>query len=142
MFAVEIGIPQQVLAIDDAVEVGHAPLGDEGVVQVDMGPQGGNDEVHILDRDDLVIVVVDVGPDFAHQSILHRLQVVVFIKLVVAQSDQHLLEVLGRPVPERVHTVHVVAQITRVTSQDQDIALHVHGAVVPQVPPVVAELQV
>ena len=40
MFAVEIGIPQQVLAIDDAVKVGHALLGNEGVVHVDMGPQG------------------------------------------------------------------------------------------------------
>jgi hypothetical protein len=45
MFAVEIGIPQQVLTIDDAVKVGHASLGDEGVVLVDMRPQGGNDEV-------------------------------------------------------------------------------------------------
>ena len=142
MLAVEIGIPQQVLAIDDAVKVGHAPLGDEGVVQVDMRPQGGNDEVHVLDGDDLVIVVMDVGAYFAHQSVLHRLQVVVFIKLVVAQRDQHLLEVLGRPVLERMHAVHIVSQVTRVASQDQDIALHVHGAIVPQVPPVVAELQV
>lgn len=84
MLVVKIGIPQQVLAIDDAVKVGHASLGDEGVVRVDMRPQGGHDEVHVLDRDDLVIVVMDVGPDFAHQSVLHRLQVVVFIKLVVA----------------------------------------------------------
>lgn len=66
MLAVEIGIPQQVFAIDDAVEVGHASLGDEGVVHVDMGPQGRYDEVHVLDRDDLVIVVVNVGADFAH----------------------------------------------------------------------------
>ena len=142
MLAVEVGIPQQVLAIDDAVKVGHALLGNEGVVLVDMGPQGGNDEVHILDRYDLVIIVVDIGTDFAHQSVLHRLQVVVFIKLVVAQRDQHLLEVLGRPVPKRVHAVHVVSQVTRITSQDQDIALHVHGAVVPEIPPVLAELQV
>ena len=118
MLVVEIGILQQVLAIDDAVKVGHASLGDEGVVHVDMRPQGGNDEVHVLDRYDLVIVVVDVGADFAHQSVLHRLQVIVFIKLVVAKSDQHLLEVLGRPVPERMHTVHVVSQVTRVAGQD------------------------
>lgn len=131
VFAIEIGIPQQVFAIDDAVEVGHASLGDEGVVHVNMRPQGGYDEVHILDRDDLVIVVMDVGADFANQSVLHRLQVVVLIKLVVAQCDQHLLEVLGRPVPERVHAVHVVPQVPRVTSQDQNIALHVHGAVIP-----------
>ena len=142
MLAVEIGIPQQVLAIDDAVKVGHASLGDEGVVRVDMRPQGGHDEVHVLDRDDLVIVVMDVGADFADHSVLHRLQVVVFIKLMVAQRDQHLLEVLGCPVPERMHAVHVVAQVARVTGQDQDIALYVHGAIVPQVPPVVAELQV
>ena len=96
-----------------------------------MGPQGGYDEVHILDRDDLVIVVMDIGADFAHQSVLHCLQVVVLIKLVVAQSNQHLFEVLGRPVPERVHAVHVVSQVTRVTSQDQNISLHVHGTVVP-----------
>lgn len=38
MLAVEIGVPQQVVAIDDAVEVGHASLGDEGVVKVDMCP--------------------------------------------------------------------------------------------------------
>ena len=131
MLAVEIGIPQQVLPIDDAVKVGHASLGDEGVVHVDMGPQGGYDEVHVLDRYDFVIVVVEVGADFANMPVLHRLQVVVLIKLVVAQCDQHLLEVLGRPVPERVHAVHVVSQVTRVASQDQDIALHVHGAVVP-----------
>ena len=131
VFIVEIGIPQQVFAIDDAVKVGHASLGDEGVVHVNMRPQGGYDEVHILDRDDLVIVVVDVGADFAHQSVLHRLQVVVFIKLVVAQCDQHLLEVFGRPVPKRVHAVHVVSQISCVAGQEQDIALHVHGAVVP-----------
>ena len=131
MLDVEIGIPQQVFAIDDAVKVGHTSLGDEGIVQVDVGPQGGNDEVHVSDRDDLVIVVVDVGADFAHQSVLHRLQVVVLIKLVVAQCNQHLLEVFGRPVPERVHAVHIVSQVTRVASQDQDIALHVHGAVVP-----------
>ena len=131
MFIVEIRIPQQVFAIDDAVEVGHASLGDESVVKVDMCPQGGNDEVHVLDRDDLVIVVVDVGADFSHLSVLHCLQVVVLIKLVVAQSDQHLIEVFGRPAPERMHTVHVVPQITRVTGQDQDIALHVHGGVVP-----------
>lgn len=131
VFIVEIGIPQQVFAIDDAVKVGHASLGDEGVVYVDMRPQGGNDEVHVLDRYDLVIVVVDVGADFAHQSVLHRLQVIVFIKLVVAQCDQHLLKVLRCPVPKRVHAVHVVSQITRVTGQDQDIAFHVHGAVVP-----------
>ena len=131
MLTVEIGIPQQVLAIDDAVKVGHASLGDEGVVHVDMRPQGGNDEVNILDRDDFVIVVMDVGADFAHQPVLHRLQVIVLIKLVVAQNDQHLLEVFGRPVPKRVHAVHVVSQVTRVTGQDQDIAFHVHGAVVP-----------
>ena len=58
MLAVEIGIPQQVLAIDDAVEVGHAPLGDEGVVHVDMRPHGGYDEVHFLDRYDLVIGII------------------------------------------------------------------------------------
>lgn len=131
MLTVEIGISQQVFAIDDAVKVGHASFGDEGVIQVDMRPQGGNDEVHILDRDNLVIVVVDVGADFAYQSVLHRLQVVVLIKLVVAQGDQHLLEVFGRPVPERVHAVHVVSQVARVAGQDQDIALHIHGAVVP-----------
>lgn len=131
MLVVEIRIPQLALPIDDAVKVGHASFGDEGVIQVDMRPQSGNDEVHILDRDNLVIVVVDVGADFAHQSVLHRLQVVVFIKLVVAQGDQHLLEVFGRPVPERVHAVHVVSKVTRVAGQDQDIALHVHGAVVP-----------
>ena len=73
VFAVEIGIPQQIFAINDAVEVSHAPFGDEGVVKVNMCPQGGNDEVHIPDRDDLVIVVVDVGADFANQSVLHRL---------------------------------------------------------------------
>lgn len=66
MLDVEIGIPQQVLAIDDAVKVSHASLGDEGIVRVDMRPQGGYDEVHILDRDDLVIIVVNVGADFAH----------------------------------------------------------------------------
>ncbi len=131
MLAVEIRISQQVLAIDDAVKVGHASLGDEGVVHVNMRPQGGYDEVHILDRDDFVIVVVDVGADFANQSVLHRLQVVVLIKLVVTQCDQHLLEVLRRPVPERVHAVHVVSQVPRVTRQDQDIALDVHRAVVP-----------
>ena len=131
MLVVEIGIPQQVFAIDDAVEVGHASLGYEGIIHVNMRPQGGNNEVHVLDRDDLVIVVVDVGADFAHQSVLHGLQVVVFIKLVVAQSDQHLLEVFGRPVPERMHAVHVVSQVTRVPSQDQDVTLHVHGAIVP-----------
>ena len=131
MLAVEIGVPQQVLTIDDAVKVGHASLGDEGVVHVNMRPQGGYDEVHILDRDDLVIVVMDVGPDFAHLSVLHRLQVVVLIKLVVTQCDQHLLEVFGRPVPERVYAVHVVPQVTRIAGQDQDIAFHVHGAVVP-----------
>ena len=131
MLAVEIGVPQQVLTIDDAVKVGHASLGDEGVVHVNMRPQGGNDEVHILDRDDLVIVVMDVGADFANQSVLHRLQVVVLIKIVVTQCDQHLLEVFGRPVPERVHAVHVVSQVARVAGQDQDIALHIHGAVVP-----------
>jgi len=38
MLAVEIGIPQQVFTIDDAVKVGHTSLGDEGVVQVDMCP--------------------------------------------------------------------------------------------------------
>lgn len=106
MLVVEIGIPQQVFAIDDAEKVGHASLGDEGVVHVDMRPHGGNDEVHVLDRYDLVIVVVDVGADFAYQSVLHRLQVVVLIKLVVAQCDQHLLEILGCPVPERMHAVH------------------------------------
>lgn len=73
MLVVKIGIPQQVFAIDDAVEVGHASLGDKGVVHVNMGPQGGYDEVHILDRDDLVIVVMDVGADFANKSVLHRL---------------------------------------------------------------------
>ena len=142
MLAVKIGIPQQVVAKDDAVKVGHAPLGDEGVVHVDMSPQGRYDEVHVLDRNDFVIVVVDVGADFDRQSVLHRLQVIVFIKLVVAQCDQHLLEVFGRPVPEWMHAVHVVTQVPRVTRQDQDIALHVHGAIVPQIPPVVAELQV
>jgi len=131
MLAVEIGVPQQVLTIDDAVKVGHASLGDEGVVHVNMRPQGGYDEVHILDRDDLVIVVMDVGADFANQSVLHRLQVVVLIKLVVTQCDQHLLEVFGRPVPERVYAVHVVSQVSRVAGQDQDVTLHVHGAVVP-----------
>jgi len=131
MLVVEIGILQQVLATDYAVKVGNASLGDEGVVHVNMRPQGGYDEVYILDCDDLVIVVVDVGADFAHQPVLHRLQVVVLIKLVVAQCDKHLLEVLGRPFPERVHAVHVVSQVTRVTGQDQDVALHVHGAVVP-----------
>ena len=65
MFTVEIGIPQQVLAIDDAVKVGHASLGDEGIVHVDMRPQSGNDEVQILDRYVLVIVVVNIGADFA-----------------------------------------------------------------------------
>ena len=130
MLAVEIGVPQQVLTIDDAVKVGHAPLGDEGVVQVDMRPKGGYDEVHILDRYDLVIVVMDVGADFANQSVLHRLQVEVFIKLVVTQCDQHLLEVLGRPVPERMHAVHVVAQVASVTGQDQDITHDVHGTVI------------
>ena len=84
MLVVEIGILQQVLAIDNAVKVGHASLGDEGVVHVNMRPQGGYDEVYILDCDDLVIVVVDVGADFAHQSVVHRLQVVVLIKLMVA----------------------------------------------------------
>ena len=73
MLVVKIGIPQQVLAIDDAVKVGHASLGDEGVVHVDMRPQGGYDEVHVLDRYDLVIVVMDVGADFANKSVLHRL---------------------------------------------------------------------
>ena len=131
MLAVEIGIPQQILAIDYAVKVGHTSLGDEGVVHVDVGPQGGYDEVHILDRDDLVIVVMDVGADFAHLSVLHRLQVVVLIKLVVAQRDQHLLEVFGSPVPKRMYAVHVVSQVTRVAGQNQDVALHVHGAVVP-----------
>lgn len=130
MLAVEIGIPQQVVAIDDAVKVGHASLGDEGVIQVDMRPQGGYDEVHVPDRDDLVIVVVDVGADFAHQSVLHRLQVVVFIKLVVAQRDQHLLKAFGRPVPKRVHAVHVVSQVTRIAGQDQDITHDVHGTVI------------
>ena len=38
MLTVEIGIPQQVLAIDDAVKVGHASFGNESVIQVDMGP--------------------------------------------------------------------------------------------------------
>lgn len=130
VFAIEIGIPQQVFTIDDAIKVGHASLGDEGVVQVDMRPQGGYDEVHVLDRYDLVIVVMDVGADFAHQSVLHRLQVVVFIKLVVAQSDQHLLEAFGRPVPKRVHAVHVVSQVTRIAGQDQDITHDVHGTVI------------
>lgn len=131
MLAVEIGIPQQILAIDYAVKVGHASLGDEGVVHVDVGPQGGYDEFHILDRDDLVIVVMDVGADFAHLSVLHRLQVVVLIKLVVAQRDQHLLEVFGCPVPKRMYAVHVVSQVTRVAGQNQDVALHVHGTVIP-----------
>lgn len=40
MLAVEIEIPQQVLAIDDAVKIGNSSLGDDGVVQVDIGPHG------------------------------------------------------------------------------------------------------
>ena len=66
VFAVEIGMPQQVLTIDDVVKVGHAPLGNKGVVHVNMRPQGRYDEVHILDRNDFVIVVMDVGADFAY----------------------------------------------------------------------------
>ncbi len=131
MLVVKVGIPQQIFAIDDAVKVGHASLGNESVVKVDMCPQGGNDEVHILDCDDFIIVIMDVGADFAHQSVLHRLQIVVFIKLVVTQCDQHLLEVFRRPVPKRVHAVHVVSQVTRIAGQDQDITPNVHGTVIP-----------
>jgi hypothetical protein len=30
-----------------------------------------------------------------------------------------------------MHAVHVVTQVTRVPSQDQDVTLHVHRAIVP-----------
>jgi hypothetical protein len=30
-----------------------------------------------------------------------------------------------------MYAVHVVSQVTRVAGQNQDVALHVHGAVVP-----------
>lgn len=94
MLVVEIEIPQQVLAIDDAVEVGHASLGDEGVVQVDMGPKGGYDEVHILNRDDLVIVIVDVGADLTNQPILHGGKIIELVKFMVTQCYDYLLIVL------------------------------------------------
>ena len=40
VFTVEIGIPQQVFAINDAVEVGHASLGEIGICWVNMSPKG------------------------------------------------------------------------------------------------------
>jgi len=41
MLVVEIRIPQQALPIDDAVKVGHASLGDEGVVHRPQGSGQG-----------------------------------------------------------------------------------------------------
>ena len=73
MFAVEIGVPQQVLAIDDAVKVGNSTLGNESVAHVNMCPQGWNDEVHVLYAYDLVIVVVDIWSNFTNYSVLHGL---------------------------------------------------------------------
>ena len=60
---------------------------------------------------------------------------------MVAQTDDYLPEVLRGPVPEGMRAVVVIAQITRVASQHENIASHIHGAFLPQDAPVLTELQ-
>ena len=72
MLLVKVRERQYVLAIEYAVEVGDASLGDVGIFKVDMCPKGGDDEIGVLDANHAVIVEMNVGTYLAHQTFVHR----------------------------------------------------------------------
>ena len=58
VFVIEIGKSQDVLAIENATEVGDTMLCDIGILQGDISPKGRDYDVDLLNMDYGIIVIV------------------------------------------------------------------------------------
>jgi hypothetical protein len=66
VFSIEIGKGKDVLAIENATEVGNTLLRDIGIFQGDIGPKGRDNYINVLNMDNGIIVIVDVGTNLTY----------------------------------------------------------------------------
>ena len=71
VFAIEIGKGEVVLAVENATEVADTMLCDIGILQGDIGPKCRYDDVDVLNMDNGIIVIVDIGANLAYESVVH-----------------------------------------------------------------------
>ena len=84
VFAIEIGKGEDVLAVENATEVGDTMLCGIGILQGDIGPKCRDNDVDVLNMDNGIIVIVDVGANLAYESVVHGGQIIELVELVIA----------------------------------------------------------
>ena len=83
VFAIEIGKGEDVLAVENATEVGDTMLCDIGILQGDISPKGRDYDVDLLNMDYGIIVVVDIGANLANEPVVHGGKFIELVELMV-----------------------------------------------------------
>ena len=124
MLLVEIRKVESLALVDNMVKIGDTTLSVVGILQVYFRPQGAYYDVNVVNTHDLIIIGMDIRTDFKIVTIFKCAEVESFVELMIARHDNHLLIVFRRPVPERMLGIILIAKVTDVTGEHEDIASH------------------
>ena len=84
VFAIEVSKGEDVLTVENATEVGDTMLCGISILQGDIGPKCRDNDVDVLNMDNGIKVIVDVGANLAYESVVHGGQIIELVELVIA----------------------------------------------------------
>jgi hypothetical protein len=111
------------------IEIAYAMFSDIGITRFNKRPKRGDYDVDIIKMNHGIIVCMDVGTDLFAIAVRHSGEVIITVEIMVAEADNDLLIMFGRPIPKRITGISVLSrfrsvEIGRVASYKQDISGH------------------
>ena len=140
MLTVEICKGEKFSIEEDTSEVAYDLLRIVRLLQWNLRPQRRYDEIDVTNMYNSIIIAVNIGAYFKAIAIVKFGNVIVFVELMVAHANYHLLIVLRGPIPERMLRIILVSQVSDVSSQNENISCYLQW-VLFQISPVVGKLQ-
>ena len=139
MLTVEVCKREKLFIEEDASEVAYDLFRIVCLLQGNLRPQSCYDEVDVFYVYNSIIITVNVGTYFKTKTIVKIGNVILFIELMVAHANYHLLIVLRSPIPKWMLRIVLVPQVADVSCKNENIPCYLQGILL-QVSPVVGKL--
>ena len=83
VFAIEVSKGEDVLTVENATEVGDTMLCDIGLLQGDISPKCRDNDVDVLNMDNGIIVIMDIGANLAYEPVVHGGKIIELVEFMV-----------------------------------------------------------
>lgn len=114
MLTIEVVGCQPVLAVHNTVKVADIALCQKSIMRLNLRPQSRYYDIDFSDMHKAIVVGVHVVTDLFAVSFRYGREVVISVKFVVTQTDNHLFVMVACPIPKFVLGIGVVFGVRQI----------------------------